>query len=482
MILYSNKKYLDDFFHKIDNELKIRKKYINRYYPFYDFTDKKKLYENQTLIREVLNPKKILSAYLKEIDNNKITISINNTQIVPTEVIFIESDSSLINTDAKLINGRKKNEKIQFKDFEFPLEDEIAMNFISNKNNLFIGCNLIGNKEIIKVKIEPWPFIDLNFLNERQNIEKFDLKGMNFLEIFKSEKIIKIKPGNWVVEKNINIPSGYKFLCGPKTRLDFINSSYISSSSPLTFIGGKNDDELIIFDSSDSTGQGIFVFETNEKSFIENVEFNNISNLSFRSWSLLGAINFYESDVSLSNVLIKNNNSEDGLNIIRSNFSIENCIFENTYSDAFDSDFSIGHISNSIFINSGNDAIDLSGSEVIIQDVDVSIAGDKGISVGEQSNVSLKNINIKDSKVGIASKDESIVFGENITINKSEIGVTAYQKKPEFGPASVKLNDSKITNTKKQILNEKKSKITFNNKIMVGTDKDVERIILDLDL
>ena len=75
-----------------------------------------------------------------------------------------------------------------------------------------------------------------------------------------------------------------------------------------------------------------------------------------------------------------------------------------------------------------------------------------------------------------------IVFGENITINKSEIGVTAYQKKPEFGPASVKLNDSKITNTKKQILNEKKSKITFNNKIMVGTDKDVERIILDLDL
>ena len=155
---------------------------------------------------------------------------------------------------------------------------------------------------------------------------------------------------------------------------------------------------------------------------------------------------------------------------------------ENYLKIAFDSDFSIGHISNSIFINSGNDAIDLSGSEVIIQDVDVSIAGDKGISVGEQSNVSLKNINIKDSKVGIASKDESIVFGENITINKSEIGVTAYQKKPEFGPASVKLNDSKITNTKKQILNEKKSKITFNNKIMVGTDKDVERIILDLDL
>ena len=50
------------------------------------------------------------------------------------------------------------------------------------------------------------------------------------------------------------------------------------------------------------------------------------------------------SDVKISHSVFRNNTSEDALNIIRSDFSIEFTLFSNTVGDALDSDFSLGSI------------------------------------------------------------------------------------------------------------------------------------------
>ena len=76
-------------------------------------------------------------------------------------------------------------------------------------------------------------------------------------------------------------------------------------------------------------------------------------------------------------------------------------------SDAIDVDFSKGVIEKSRFRRFGNDAIDVSGSEISLQDISISDAGDKGISAGENSNVKGDKIEIWHSNIAVASKDRS---------------------------------------------------------------------------
>ena len=71
--------------------------------------------------------------------------------------------------------------------------------------------------------------------------------------------------------------------------------------------------------------------------------------------------------MKFTNTKILNINAEDGLNIFRSNFEIDNMTFRNVKSDAFDSDFSNGTILGVKFDTIGNDGLDFSGSEVSIR-------------------------------------------------------------------------------------------------------------------
>ena len=64
-------------------------------------------------------------------------------------------------------------------------------------------------------------------------------------------------------------------------------------------------------------------------------------------------------------------------------------------------------------------------------------ANDKGISVGEKSNVNGFSLDILNSSIGIASKDLSIFKGKDISIKNTNLGFAVFQKKPEFGPAAI---------------------------------------------
>jgi hypothetical protein len=75
----SKKNKLDDFFNYIEDDLKVRKEYIFKDYPHYKFLNKEILYNNQEYIREILNPKNILKAYVVQLDSNQVQLSINNS-------------------------------------------------------------------------------------------------------------------------------------------------------------------------------------------------------------------------------------------------------------------------------------------------------------------------------------------------------------------------------------------------------------------
>ena len=181
-----------------------------------------------------------------------------------------------------------------------------------------------------------------------------DITGFNeYFEKVDTGYLLKSK--NTIINKAVIIPAGSKIHFNSGDQVDFQSKGFIVSKSPVFFNGSQGD--LIKVISTDSTGMGIHVINAGTYSQINYTEFSNQSNLKYGNWSLPSAVTFYESPVKIDHSYFINNQSEDGLNLFRSYpFEVSNTTFKNTFSDAFDADFSDGTLTNCNFINAGNDA------------------------------------------------------------------------------------------------------------------------------
>jgi hypothetical protein len=124
---------------------------------------------------------------------------------------------------------------------------------------------------------------------------------------------------------------------------------------------------------------------------------------------------------------------DDALHVAYSNGVINNCFFKNTAFDAIDMDIVNVSLSNSKFINIGNDAIDLMNSKSKISYVDINGTGDKCISIGEASEVSVENSLLKSCVLGIAVKDQSRVNVKDIKFNLEKgKAIALYRKNARY--------------------------------------------------
>ena len=94
--------------------------------------------------------------------------------------------------------------------------------------------------------------------------------------------------------------------------------------------------------------------------------------------------------------------------------------------------------------------------------------GDKGISVGEKSNVHIDDIKIDQADIGIASKDSSIIKLNKATLKNLRTCVSAYNKKQEFDGGFIKINEIKCENFLKKFDIDSLSKVL--------TDKDQSKL------
>ena len=96
-------------------------------------------------------------------------------------------------------------------------------------------------------------------------------------------------------------------------------------------------------------------------------------------------------------------------------------------------------------VNSGNDAIDLMESEVLIDHVFLYKSGDKGISAGENSNVLVHNSLLHSNNIGLASKDGSNVQMLYSNLDSNGVQIAAYKKNWQYGDGGhIRLSNSII--------------------------------------
>ncbi len=102
---------------------------------------------------------------------------------------------------------------------------------------------------------------------------------------------------------------------------------------------------------------------------------------------------------------------------------------------------------------------------------------DKGVSAGENSILSLRNLNIFNSNIAIASKDRSKVEMRDIELIENNIGITAFEKKSEFGPSSIEGQLVQMKNINIPYLIEKNSFCRINDNVIESNEKNLKELL-----
>ena len=486
----SKKNYVNQIIGKNFEEFKEYKKALSQNYPGDNTFSYEYIEKYRSEIEKTLNPIQGVNFNYVESKNNLLLLNASNLQRLPIEIIGIQNnkkDLIILNKpiylNGKLINKAAKIELIKI--------DCASENLCKKENldNIKIIYSILGQNKKKSSTIAFWSNTVNTHLSKLYKADSTNLKKNIFLNI-QDDKII-FNTGKIKIDKPIFIPSNFKVIINPGTEIIFSNEGHIISKSPVYFKGllenpilvrSNFDGNIKSFRSNNlnqniqklKNGYGITVINTKNVSEIQHTIFYRMSAPPLLSGlGISGSINFYQSDVRIKNSkFMENIAGDDFLNIIRSNFVINNCIFKDVNLDAIDIDFSKGVMSKLNFKEIGNDALDFSGSSVDVRNTVIYGAVDKAISIGEKSKISIENISILNSKVGLASKDNSKVEARKVEIKNTRYGVVAYEKKNEYGPSKININEILISNSEEKFLVEKGSSIKVNNRDIPSVDFD----------
>ena len=358
---------------------------------------------------------------------------------------------------------------------KFQLPDSISSTTFSS-DSLQIFYSILGINDIQSTIVYPNLMSSADYSKLTPTQQNPNFLEFGAIEYDGQSNTIKFLRSGVEIDRDLIIPEGHTLTAEPGTKINLTNAARIISYSPISFIGEPNNE--IILTSTDSTGQGIVVYSASSASKLSYVNFDKLSNIADNAWILRGVITFYESPVEIDNCVFTNNLSgDDYLNVIRTRFNITNTLFENTNADALDSDFCIGTLSNTRFINIGNDALDISGTKLEIAEVEIYKPADKGISAGERSDLKCRSISITGGEIAVAGKDDSIIEIEDITVNSSALAYCAFQKKPEYGEGRIKVVNSKVVNVKTEHLIEVGSWLSIDGKMIKGDKEGVNDML-----
>ncbi len=292
-------------------------------------------------------------------------------------------------------------------------------------------------------------------------------------------KRIIFPKGDYVVEKSYMLPRHWSVTIMAGAKINFKEGALLKLQGPLFALGLPTEPIFINVSSNNdfhSMGAwgGILVIKSQTKSLIKHTFFEGDSAIELTNrqdfYGLTGCISFYESDVDVLNTSFNAMQCEDAINIINSNFLLNHLTITNSKADAFDSDFSKGSIIDSSFTYINNDAIDVSGTNIYVNNVNFNYIGDKAISVGEKSNLKASRLDVNHAFTGIASKDLSSVVVDNAIFKEvTGTGLITYIKKTEYGPASIQCDECTFENVTAVAASQYKSNIILNGEVMLDT-------------
>ncbi len=448
--------YLESLLDETRADLEHQLTILYKEFPYFHFS--KSVFEhNRDVIMAALQPAKGLHAYAQNRTSAALEIEVGNIQGMPIEVESVSfRDSLTLRPSEPIILAPKVQAMpVAHRVIQLPLPADFPAD-VQLARDLDIHYRIVGSSTARTDPVFAWPrqagdILAADLARQDSNVGKLPCFAVD-----EANKRIALRPGRWQLDESVLIPAGYDVIAGEDTELFLGPDVTILSYSRLDWHGSA---EAPVVIRSDGRGRGIVIAKAGKESVLDHVHFLGLANPSRNGWEVTSAVTFYESPAKFTNCVFADNNCEDALNMIRTEYTLENCLFANTKSDAFDADFANGRVLGCRFMNCGNDAVDTSGSISEVVDLHVEGTGDKGLSAGENSRMTARNVDLQDTAIGMASKDNSEFHIDGVRIRGSEVGLTLYQKKPEFGPASMDVTGLSMTGVTVPYLIEQNSKL-----------------------
>ena len=379
------------------------------------------------------------------------------------------------------------------------LEKQEVQRLINIIKNRLLKIKNFGEEKIFKLSLDtevrafmPESFASKNYLNRRLifyadsfddhlscNIYGKDCKTINLDKNKKTKALaqeLQDKEKNDLIfvgkKRNKNATDGWfsHYSLNKKFPENQIKKKKISKNVDIIFFGNVNFEtdtvsKIITLSKNDSTGSILFLGGTLDNLKIVFKDKSNKSN-RFNSSSdingFTGCISFY--DVKLKDISIESSDSrcEDAVNFVRSQGTIKKLLIKNSFFDSIDADFSSLKFDQIDISNSKNDCVDLSYGKYFLRDVKVEFCKDKGISIGEASEVEIENLFVSNSATGLAVKDFGVVNVKNAEIQLTKNCIEAYNKKQEFSGGFILSKKISCKDSEQDSWSDKKSLLKVN--------------------
>lgn len=249
--------------------------------------------------------------------------------------------------------------------------------------------------------------------------------------------------GRYVISEDLTIPYGYKVVLEQGARFELGPGRSVVVQGPL-FVRGTERNPVFVRPAEKGVPFGTFavVGDGDTRCSIAGLQLSGGSEARLNGVYFSGMFAIHNAGTTLlSDCIISDSHGEDLLNIKGGLVQLDHCIFQDGHADLVDLDGCKGSVSYCTFRSgrkdSNGDGLDVSGARVSVWSCLFSNMMDKGMSVGEASQVLVRASRFQGNRLALASKDLSIAYAQDNTFVDNGIVFGAYRKKPIYGGARV---------------------------------------------
>lgn len=360
-------------------------------------------------------------------------------------LVELEDEQSLKDLEIILQNTNKFFKR-QLIPFEILDNKQLLLKLSLVADRIFyLDNNLEGTTSKIKPTLFKFEFnkklkikhlyVENIFTNKFQKIKYSNEKGLvksknNYAIVDKYQKITELSGNIYINETKI---FNEEVVIRPGTNI-FLKKGVSLIFKNKIIANGTISDPINInqVKKNNHWGSVLLLGNKTKNSELKNIFLDGGSGGWVENIRVIGMLSIHSSEnITLENISIKNNAIyDDTMHIVYSkNIKIKNLNMTEIFSDGIDIDISKNIEIENISINSAkNDCLDFMQTEAIIKNSSFQKCSDKGISIGENSNIQILSSTFSENNIAIESKDRSFVKIKNSNFTSNELVFSAYKK------------------------------------------------------
>jgi Right handed beta helix region len=239
--------------------------------------------------------------------------------------------------------------------------------------------------------------------------------------------------GRYAIREDLITPYGKKVVIEDGARFEIAAGKSMVVQGPLD-VRGTSRNPVFVRPMEDGSPFGTFAVlgDGTTKCSISGLQLSGGSEARINGVYFSGQMAIHNvAGTRLSDCVISGSEGEDLLNIKGGAVLLSDCVFEDGLADLVDLDRCAGSISDCLFRSgrkdSNGDGLDVSGARVRVSGCTFERMMDKGISVGEASQLLVRGSRFEGNRVALVAKDLSIAYAEGNVFVENQVVFGAYR-------------------------------------------------------